>query len=169
VPRRPSRPSGRTPGSRPPTVVTGTKRGLTILGAVLITLACGYLGAVFDLIVFGHLAWFFGVGFVGGCFFAASRVHDDDLIGAVILPPLVYAAITITVGLVHPADGGSGSGLKNDILNVGSELILRAPPLIVAMIVVIGVTGVRYRRVRINRIERERTLAATAQPRRRQL
>jgi hypothetical protein len=156
-------PGTRPPGTRPPTTVKGTGLGLSILGATLLMTAGGAVGAAADLAVFQHLGWLFGVGFVAACLVAAGRMHDHDLIAAVILPPLVYGLITITVGAVDPSDGGNGPGLKNKAIDVGTELIFRAPVLIVAMVVVVAIAGIRHRRVRAARRQRERDLAAASQ------
>lgn len=147
--------------------MTGSRRGLTVFGAGLIALIGGFIGALLDVMAFGHLGVLFGIGFAIGCLMAVGRVHDDDLLAVVIMPPLAYAMITIVIGLVHPADGGNGPGVKNKVIDVGSELILRAPVLIIAMAIVILVASARWRRVRIARQERERALASGAARRRR--
>ncbi len=141
-------------------MVAGSGRGLTVLGAALIALVTGFIGAIFDSVAFGHLGVLFGIGFGIGCLIAVGRVHNDDLLAVVVMPPLIYAVITILIGLFHPSGGGDGAGLKNKVIDVGSELILRAPVLIVAMVIVIVVAAVRGRRVRAARQERERALAA---------
>ncbi|MGF7233461.1 MAG: DUF6542 domain-containing protein [Frankia sp.] len=156
----PRRQTQRERAAPPPTVVAGSGRGLTVLGAALIALIAGFIGAILDSVIFGQLGVFFGICFAIGCLIAVGRVHDDDLLAVVVMPPLIYAVITILFGLFHPSGGGDTAGLKNKVINVGSELILRAPVLIIAMVVVIIVATVRGRRVRAARQERERALAA---------
>jgi hypothetical protein len=115
-------------------VVTGSRRGLTALGTGLLAVVLGGVGALIDTVVFGELGFVFGVTFVFGCVFSAARVHVDDLIGVVIMPPLAYAVIIIgKVFIDRPGGGGgSGGGLRNNAIDVGSEMILRAPVLLIA-------------------------------------
>jgi lysylphosphatidylglycerol synthetase-like protein (DUF2156 family) len=134
--------------------VTGSRRGLTILGAALLVLILGTVGVLADLILSGQVGLMFGIGFVVGCLLAAGRVHQEDLAGVVVMPPLAYAAITLVVGFIHPAAGGSGAGLKNKAIDIGSELVLKAPILIVGVVIVIVIVLNRARRVRAARRER---------------
>ncbi|WP_322767939.1 DUF6542 domain-containing protein, partial [Frankia sp. Cr1] len=96
-------------------MVTGSRRGLTVLGAALLVLLAGTTGAAIDVVLAGSLGVVFGVLFVAGCVLAATRVHPDDLLGIVITPPLVYALIAIGIGFAHPASGGVGSGMKSKV------------------------------------------------------
>ncbi|OAA24198.1 hypothetical protein UG55_103145 [Frankia sp. EI5c] len=155
-------------GSPPPaTVVTGTRRGLSALGAALLVVVAGGLGAVIDSLLFDNLRYVFGVLFVASCVVAALRAHVDDLIGVVIMPPLAYAVITIIVGYLNPEAGDGSTGLRNRAIDVGSEMILHAPVLLAAVILVAVIAAVRGRRAQIARRERQRSLAQSAAARRR--
>ncbi|WP_241255464.1 DUF6542 domain-containing protein, partial [Candidatus Protofrankia californiensis] len=100
----------------------------------------------------------FGVLFVTGCILAATRVHPDDLLGTVIAPPLVYAVIAIGVGFTRPSSGDSGGGLKSKAIDIGSDLILRAPVLLLGFAAVVLIAMVRARRARVTHRIRERNL-----------
>ncbi|WP_232234874.1 MULTISPECIES: DUF6542 domain-containing protein [Frankia] len=157
---------GRASGP-PPTLFTGSRRGLTALGTGILVLVIGGLGAIADSAIFGSLKFAFGVLFIGSCVLAAVRVHADDLIGVVIMPPLAYALITLGVGYLNPAAGNGGSGLRNKAIDVGSEMILHAPILLTAFILVVVIALFRGRRAQVARRERQRSLAQSSAERRR--
>jgi hypothetical protein len=120
----------------------------------------GGIGAAADILVSGSLGLIFGIFFVLACVVAALRAHVDALVGVVITPPLAYAVITVAVGFLHPADGGSGGGLRTKAIDIGSELILRAPSLLIAELAVILIALFRARRAAVARRERARALTA---------
>lgn len=155
-------PTGRRrPTLQPTTVISNNRRGLTAFGASLAVLIIGAVGAAADIAVFGHLSWIFGVLFVTACVAGIVRTHVDDLVGVAIMPPLAYAAITAGVGFLHPATGSDG-GLKTKAIDIGSELILRAPSLLIAELLVIVIALVRARRATVARRERARAMANRA-------
>lgn|GEM_PF-2285294 len=151
----------RRPTLQPTTVISNNRRGLTALGASLVVLIIGAVGATADVTVFGHLGWIFGVFFVLACVASTLRTHVDDLVGVAIMPPLVYAAIATGVGFLHPATGSDG-GLKTKAIDIGSELILRAPSLLIAELLVIIIALVRARRATVARRERARAMVNRA-------
>jgi len=163
---RPERPRGsdrapigrRRPTLQPTTIVSQNRRGLSAFGAALIVLIISGVGAAGDVAVFDQLGWIFGVLFVLACVATALRTHVDDLVGVAIMPPLVYAAITVGVGVLHPASG-SGGGLRTKAIDIGSELILRAPSLLIAELLVIFIALIRARRATVARRERARAIA----------
>ncbi|WP_322759674.1 DUF6542 domain-containing protein [Frankia sp. Cr2] len=139
-------------------MVTGSRRGLTVLGAALLVLLAGTAGAAIDVVLAGALGVVFGVLFVAGCVLAATRVHPDDLLGIVITPPLVYALIAIGIGFAQPTSGGAGGGMKSKVISIGSDLILRAPVLLIGFFAVVLIAAVRARHARVARRDRERAL-----------
>ncbi len=147
-------------------MVTGSRRGLTVLGAALLLLLAGTAGAAIDVVLAGSLGVVFGVLFVAGCILAATRVHPDDLLGIVITPPLVYALIAIGIGFAHPAAGSAGGGIKNKVISISSDLILRAPVLLLGFFAVVLIAAVRARHARVARRDRQRALNATRSRRR---
>ncbi len=139
-------------------MVTGSRRGLTVLGAAILLILAGTVGATIDVVLSGSPGVAFGVLFVTGCILAATRVHPDDLLGTVIAPPLVYAVIAIGVGFTRPSSGDSGGGLKSKAIDIGSDLILRAPVLLLGFAAVVLIAMVRARRARVTHRIRERNL-----------
>ncbi|MCK9877162.1 hypothetical protein MXD59_15495 [Frankia sp. Ag45/Mut15] len=154
------------PGGAPSTLVTGSRRGLTALGTALVVLVLGGIGAAIDIAIFGSLKYAFGLLFIGACVLVALRVHTDDLLGVVIMPPLVFALITIGVGYLHPSTGSGSSGLRDKVLDIASELILHAPILLAAFLLVLLIALFRGRRAQIARRERLRASAAHPNERR---
>jgi len=151
----------RRPTLQPTTIISNNRRGLTAFGASLIVMIIGAVGAAADVAVFGHISWIFGVLFVVACVACTLRTHVDDLVGVAIMPPLAYAVITTGVGLLHPATGSDG-GLKTKAIDIGSELILRAPSLLIAELLVVVIALVRARRATVARRERARAAANRA-------
>ncbi|WP_242605577.1 DUF6542 domain-containing protein [Frankia sp. Cppng1_Ct_nod] len=147
---------GRRNGTPPPTVVTGSRRGLTVLGAAILVVLAGTAGAAVDLLFSDSPGITFGILFVAGCILAATRVHSDDLIGIVIMPPLVYALIVVGIGFVHPSSGSGTGGLRSKTIDIASNLILRAPILLIGFATVALIAAIRARRAQVTRRERER-------------
>jgi hypothetical protein len=147
-------------------VVTGSRRGLTALGTGLLAVVVGGVGAFVDIVVFDELGVIFGVMFVLGCLFSAFRVHVDDLIDVVIMPPLAYAVIITVTSFLQPS-GDGGGGMRNRAIDIGSELILRAPVLLAAFLLVLLIAVVRGRRAKVARRARERRGPANTTARRR--
>lgn len=99
-------------------------------GAVLLTLAAG-LGAMIDLASGTGLRVAFAVLFVGGSFLVATRVHREDLLAVMVMPPLVYAAITVIAAYAQPPGGGIEHGLRQRAIDIGTSLVLTTPVLLV--------------------------------------
>ncbi|CAO5181666.1 DUF6542 domain-containing protein [Frankia sp. AiPs1] len=154
-------------GGPPPTLFTGSRRGLTALGTALVVLVLGGVGAAIDTAAFGSLKYCFGMLFIGACVLVAVRVHTDDLLGVVIMPPLVYALITIGVGYLHPSTGDGSTGLRDKAIDIASEMILHAPILLAAFVLVTLIALFRGRRAQVARRERMRALATPPGDRRR--
>jgi uncharacterized protein DUF6542 len=144
----------------------GSRRGLSALGTGLLVVVVGGLGALVDVIAFGDLGYLFALLFVGSCVIAALRVYVYNLIDVVIMPPLAYAAITVGVGLFRPSGDSSGSGFRNKVIDIGSEMILQAPALLVAFGAVAVIAAVRARRAKVARLARERAYSQSANRRR---
>lgn len=158
---------GRSGTGVPPSLFTGSRRGLTALGTALVVLVVGGIGAAIDSFVFGSLHYAFAVLFVAACVLVAIRVHTDDLLGVAIMPPLIYALITIGAGYLDPSAGDGSSGLRNKAIDVGTEMILHAPVLLTAFVLVAAIALLRGRRAQVARREHERALANQANARRR--
>lgn len=126
TPMRTSHPSHLPAGAH-----IGDRRGLTATGAVAVAVGFGTLGAVIDVVTGAGLRGAFAVLFVLGCAVAAYKVHREDLLAAVVIPPLVYVAFAIAANLGARSTVG-GSLLKQQALELVAALITKAPTLLVA-------------------------------------
>ena len=84
------------------------RRGLTATGAVAVALGAGIAGGMVDVMTGAGLRATFAVCFVLGCAFAAVKVHREDLLAAVVIPPLAYVALAVAANVgSHTTLGGS--------------------------------------------------------------
>ncbi|MDQ1713895.1 MAG: hypothetical protein QOE45_3345 [Frankiaceae bacterium] len=114
----------------------GDRRGLTATGAIAIALGSGILGGLVDVTTGAGLRGTFAVCFVLGCAVAAYKVHREDLVAAVVIPPLAYVAIAVAANVgAHTTLGGSF--VKQQVLELMTALVTKAPALLVAT----GVSG----------------------------
>ena len=107
------------------------RRGLTATGAVTVALLLGAAGGLFDVLTGPGLRTAFAVCFVLGCVVAAVKVHHEDLIAAVAMPPLIYCAILLVSGALKKS-GAGGSWVTRQALELATSLILGAPVLLTA-------------------------------------
>src|SRR4051794_8212920 len=127
------------------------RRGLTAFGAVTLALVLGAAGGMIDVLTGSGLRTVFAVCFIAGCAIAALKVHREDLIAAIVMPPLVYVAIALLAGAFSKT-AGVGGVLTRQALELATSLVLGAPVLLTAtalafvIAVVRGVTG-RPRRI----------------------
>lgn len=129
------------PGSWLPSV--GDRRGLTATGAVAVALLLGLAGGAVDLLTGPGLREVFAVSFVTGCVLAALTVHREDLVAAVVMPPLVYVVLALVAGVVERT-AASGSFVMQQVIQLANALILGAPVLMVATGLALVVALVRY-------------------------
>lgn len=106
-------------------------RGLPTSGAVAVALVAGIGGAAVDILTGTGLRAVFAVTFVTGCVLAATLVRRRGLAAAVVLPPLVYAAVALGTGLLQ-RDTGTGSWLLQELFELMNALVIGAPVLLVA-------------------------------------
>jgi hypothetical protein len=105
------------------------RRGLTALGAVVLTLVLSGAGGAVDVLTGPGLRLTFAVAFVISCLLAAVSVHREDLLAVVVMPPLVYAALVLLAGLAERG-GSSGSLLLHQAIELVNGLVLGAPVLL---------------------------------------
>ena len=117
------------PGSSLPSV--GDRRGLTATGAVFLALLLGLAGGAVDVLTGPGLREVFAVSFVTGCALAALTVHREDLVAAVVMPPLVYVVLALAAGAVERT-AASGSFLTRQAIELVNALVLGAPVLMAA-------------------------------------
>ena len=105
----------------------GDQRGLTALGATILVLVLGSLGAAFDVNTGTGLRQTFTLVFCVAAGLAASTVHREDLLASVLLVPFVYTIICI---FAAPMDDGGGSAK----IVIGDMMLQSAPALIYAVL-----------------------------------
>ena len=118
------------------------RRGLTAVGAVTVALVLGAAGGLVDVVTGPGLRTVFAVCFIVGCAFAALKVHREDLIAAVVMPPLVYVALALAAGAFSqtPSVGGV---LTRQALELATSLVLGAPVLLTATGLAFAIAVVR--------------------------
>lgn len=124
------------------------RRGLTAAGAVGVALVLGATGAFIDVLSGPGLRTVFAVFFIAGCAIAAFTVHREDLVAAVVMPPLVYVVLALLAGAFGQTVA-VGSMLTRQALELTDALILGAPVLLTATglaFVIAVVRGVAGRR-----------------------
>lgn len=107
------------------------RRGLTATGAVALALVLGMAGGLVDVLTGPGLRTVFAICFVAGCGLAALLVHREDLVAAVVIPPLVYCVLALLAGAVE-STVGSQSLLTRQALELLNALVLGAPVLLTA-------------------------------------
>jgi hypothetical protein len=124
-------PSLPTDSDAPAPVHLSDSRGLTAVGAVTVALGFGCAGGLIDVLTGEGLRATFAILFVAGCALAAYRVHREDLLAAVVIPPLAYVAVALAANLgTHTTIGGSF--VKQQVLELMTALVTKAPVLLVA-------------------------------------
>ena len=142
-------PSGAGTGPPPPPgrsstgVSVGDRRGLTATGAVALALLLGLVGGAVDVVTGPGLREVFAVSFVTGCALAALTVHREDLVAAVVMPPLVYVVLAVIGGVVERA-AASGSFMTRQAIELVNALILGAPVLMAATGAALVIALVRH-------------------------
>ncbi len=100
------------------------------MGALLLALLLTGAGAVLDAVVGQRQLWLlFTIGFVLSSGLCAQRVHREDLGTSVLLPPIVYAVV-VAVAVAVYGGSRSSSGLRQQVLDASTALILHTPILL---------------------------------------
>jgi hypothetical protein len=118
----------RSPGRAPQ---IGDARGLTATGAVALALVLGLAGGLYDVVTGPGLREVFAVCFIAGSLLAALTVHREDLVAAVVMPPLVYVVLALVGGAVERTSA-AGSFLTQQAIELVNALVLGAPVLMIA-------------------------------------
>lgn len=101
----------------------------------------GLLAVALDVLLTGHLGWFFDLLFVGICLAAALAVRPDDFFPVGVLPPLLLLGLVALLAVLRPvsvADRGDGP-----VQAVVSGLAHHASALLVGYLLVLGVLAMR--------------------------
>ena len=125
----------------------GDRRGLTAFGAVAVALVLGLVGGAVDVLTGSGLRGVFAACFIAGCALAALLVHREDLVAAVVMPPLVYVALALLGGAVEKT-GAAGSFLGQQALELVNALVLGAPVLLTATGAALVIALARHLRAR---------------------
>ena len=135
-------PSGQVLGRPARGALLGDRRGLSVTGAVVLVLLLGGAGAAYDVVLGAGLGLGFAVGFITGCALAALLVHREDLIAAIVLPPLAYVVLAVAG---NAADGaGAASGFLSDqALALLDAVVLGAPVLVGGTLAAAVLAGLR--------------------------
>jgi hypothetical protein len=129
------------------------RRGITATGAVAVALLAGLLGGAVDVATGPGLRYVFSVLFVAGCAFAATRVHREDLVAAVTIPPLAYLAL-LAIGALFETSGVGGTSLTREFSEMVTALVLKFPVLLVATLSAVLIAAVRWWGFRASKVRR---------------
>lgn len=106
-------------------------------------LVAGLAGGAIDVLTGPGLREVFAVSFVLGCVVAALTVHREDLVAAVVMPPLVYVVLALIGGAVERT-AKTGSFLTQQAIELVNALVLGAPVLLAATGAALVVALVRW-------------------------
>jgi hypothetical protein len=126
-----------------PGVHLADRRGLSAAGGVVLSVLLGVGGAAYDVLTGSGLRFGFAAGFVAGCVLTALLVHREDLGAAVVMPPLVYVALSLGIGAVART-AASGSLLLQQALELVNAVVLGAPVLLLGTGAAALVSGARW-------------------------
>ena len=121
----------------------GDRRGLTASGAVAVAVLLGLAGGAVDVLTGLGLREVFAVSFIAGCVIAALTVHREDLVAAVVMPPLVYVLLVLVGGVVERT-ASTGSWLTQQAIELANALVVGAPVLLTATGLALVVALVRW-------------------------
>lgn len=126
-----------------PAVHIADRRGITAAGAVALAITMGVIGGAIDVASGRGLRVVFAVFFIIGCTLAAAVIHREDLLAAVVIPPLAYLALALLAGTVR-GTGESGSLARRQISELYDALIISFPALFSASAAAAAVALVRW-------------------------
>ncbi|MEP7055204.1 MAG: DUF6542 domain-containing protein [Actinomycetota bacterium] len=126
-----------------PAVHMADRRGITATGAVAIAIVMGVVGGAIDVASGRGLRLVFAVFFFIGCAAAAALIHREDLLAAVVIPPLAYLALALLAGAVR-VNGVGGSLLRRQVSELYDALIVSFPALFYATAAAATVALVRW-------------------------
>lgn len=126
-----------------PSVHIADRRGITATGAVALAIAMGIVGGAIDVASGRGLRLVFAAFFVTGCASAAALIHREDLLAAVVIPPLAYLALALLAGTVR-ASGEGGSVARRQVSELYDALIISFPALFTATAVAASVALIRW-------------------------
>lgn len=111
------------------------------MAAAVLLVAIGLAAGAIDATTGSGLRTTFAIFFVTGCALVAALGRAQDRLAILVMPPLVYAAVSVVFG--GDDTGATKPSPWNHLLAVVSTLITGAPVLLLATGVVALVTLVR--------------------------
>ncbi|MEO6711955.1 MAG: DUF6542 domain-containing protein [Mycobacteriales bacterium] len=111
-----------------PGVHIADRRGITAAGAVALAITMGIVGGAIDVITGEGLRLVFAIFFIVGCALAAAVIHREDLLAAVVIPPLAYIALALLAGTARGVDAGE-SVARQQFIELSDALIISFPAL----------------------------------------
>lgn len=114
-----------------PAVHMADRRGITAAGAVALAITMGLIGGAIDVASGRGLRLIFAICFALGCAAAAAIIHREDLLAAVVIPPLAYLALALLAGTVR-GSGEGGSLARRQMSELYDALIISFPALLSA-------------------------------------
>ncbi|GAC1444909.1 MAG: hypothetical protein NVSMB55_22910 [Mycobacteriales bacterium] len=117
------------------------------------TLAVGAAGVLLDVFTGPGLRTVFAICFIGGCAFAAVKVHTEDLVAVVVMPPLVFVVLALLAAELSSTTA-TGGWLTRRALELVTSVVLEAPVLLTATGLVLVIAVVRARSGRTRRTGR---------------
>ncbi|MEU7764416.1 DUF6542 domain-containing protein [Nocardia sp. NPDC049190] len=116
--------------------------GIPVGAAVLIAVACTFLGFLIDASGGGaELTGTFAALYIVGCVAAVSAVRYRGLFSTMVLPPLLLF-VAVPLAYQQLTAGGSTS-IKDILLNLAIPLVNRFPTMMLATVVVLLIAGAR--------------------------
>lgn len=138
--------------------IVPTVPGVPAWGAVLVAVGFTFVGFLIDAARGTELTRAFGVFYLCGCVVALCAVRYRGLFTAVVQPPLL---LFVAVPLAYQYFiGGSGTSVKDVLLNVAIPLVDRFPVMLLATVVSVALGALRVYLAR-----RGPAVAAPSQPR----
>ena len=125
-------PAGTTYGSPSPGA-RGAAKGLTFLGVAVVIFGVTEILAIADILGDRKLGVITGIGFVAACIYAALLVRTQDAIALLIVPPLAWLLMLLTVGQFTIK--GTGSFAVREGLMVLQGLAVNAPAILIGTLV----------------------------------
>lgn len=128
-----------TVAPRPALSWLADRRGLTAAGAVVLGVILATAGVIADVTTGSGLRGGFAGCFLVACGLTALLVHREDLVAAVVLPPLLYLGAAVAAGLATPV----AAGLSRRALELATALIVGAPVLLTGTLLALLLAALR--------------------------
>ena len=123
-------------------MVLADRRGLTAAGGVVLAALLAVAGAAFDVLTGSGLRTGFAACFVIGCLLTALTAHREDLVAAVVMPPLIYVTLSVAIGALARTQN-TGSFVLQQAIELVNAVVLGAPVLLLGTAAAALMAGLR--------------------------